>query len=446
MTAAAQPSPAVAGEPRPGSGPAAPPARTAVTGIGVAAPNGLGLAAWWRATLRGVSGLRPAGAHSGGIGFADRVGGIITDFVPRDQVPARLVPQTARFTQLSLYATAEALADAAADLDALPEYASGVYTASSAGGYEFGQLELGNLWRTGSDSVSAYQSFAWFYAACTGQISIRHGLRGPSGTLVSEQAGGLDAIAQGRRRIREGTELILAGGVDAALCPLGWAGHYATGRLSPGVLPDRAYLPFGRDAAGYVPGEGGAVLVLEEEDAARRRGARVHGVIAGYAATFDAPPDEDGQPPGDGAGLCRAAELALADASLRASDIDVVFADASGVPALDAAEAAALTALFGPYGVPVAAPKSMTGRLGAGGSALDLAAALLALRDQTIPPTVHVERPADHFRLDLVTGSARPAALRHALVLSRGHGGFNAAMVVAAVSPHDLAPEGSSDD
>lgn len=423
-----------------------PAVRTAVTGIGVAAPNGLDLGCWWRATLRGVSALRPAGADSGGTGFADRIAGAITDFVPRDRVPARLLPQTARFTQLSLHAAAEALADAGADPDELPDYATGVYTASSAGGYEFGQLELANLWRTGSDSVSAYQSFAWFYAACTGQISIRHGLRGPSGTLVTEQAGGIDALAQGRRRIREGTALILAGGVDATLCPLGWAGHHATGRLSTRALPDRAFLPFDRDAGGYVPGEGGAMLVLEEESAAARRGARVHGVISGYGATFDPPPGPDGLPPADGAGLRRAAELALADASLAPRDIGVVFADAAGVPAADAAEATALAELFGPYGVPVTAPKSMTGRLGAGGSALDVAAALLSLRDQTIPPTVGVTRPADGYRIDLVTGVARPAACRHALVLSRGHGGFNAALVVTAGDADDLPPEGFADD
>ncbi|MGW5640770.1 beta-ketoacyl synthase N-terminal-like domain-containing protein, partial [Streptomyces sp. NPDC003832] len=260
--------------------------RTAVTGLGVVAPNGVGTRAWWQATLRGVSALRPARDAP-----ADRtpVAGEVTSFVAEQHVPSRLLPQTARFTRLALAAAAEALDDADVDPAALEDYGAGVFTASSAGGYEFGQHEMGALWRTGSDSVSAYQSFAWFYAACTGQVSIRHGLRGAGGTLVTEQCGGLDAVGQARRRLGDGTRVLLAGGSDAALCPLGWAGHLATGKVSPIGHPARAYLPFHADASGYVPGEGAAYVVLEERPAAEERGAEILGEVAGYAAAFDPP-------------------------------------------------------------------------------------------------------------------------------------------------------------
>lgn len=189
--------------------------------------------------------------------------------------------------------------------------------------------------------------------------------------------------------------------------------------------PTRAYLPFAAEAGGYVPGEGGAILLVEEAGSAGARGAEhVYGEIAGYAATLDPAPGS-GRPPG----LRRAAENALADAGITAEDIGVVFADASGVPDLDRAESQALTELFGPAGVPVTAPKTMTGRLLAGGAALDAATALLALRDGVIPPTAHVTAPAPEHTIDLVT-EAREADLRTALVLARGHGGFNAALVV----------------
>src|SRR5206468_7511227 len=118
----------------------------------------------------------------------------------------------------------------------------GVVTASSAGGFEFGQRELQNLWSKGSRYVSAYQSFAWFYAVNTGQISIRHGMRGPSGVLVSDQAGGLDAVAQARRQIRRGSSLVVTGAVDSALCPWAWAAHLAEGRISVSDDPGSAFL------------------------------------------------------------------------------------------------------------------------------------------------------------------------------------------------------------
>jgi act minimal PKS chain-length factor (CLF/KS beta) len=170
------------------------------------------------------------------------------------------------------------------------------------------------------------------------------------------------------------------------------------------------------------------MLLVEYEDSARARGAKWYGEIAGSASTFDPPPDR-GRPPA----LRRAIELALADAGVRPSDVDVVFADAAGVPEMDRQEAAALAEVFGPYGVAVAAPKTMTGRLYAGGAALDVAAALLSIRDSVIPPTVGVTDVALDCPVDLVLDVPRETRVRTALVLARGYRGFNAALVVRAV-------------
>lgn len=398
-----------------------------VTGIGVAAPNGFGARAWWDAVLRGENGIGPLTRFDAS-GYPARLAGEVPGFVPEDHVRSRLMAQTDQVTRLSLAVAKEALDDAGVDPAELPEYAAGVVTSSSAGGFEFGQRELQALWSQGGQYVSAYQSFAWFYAVNTGQISIRHGLRGASGVLVTEQAGGLDAVAQARRQLRKGSSLVITGGVDSALCPWGWVAHVAEGRMSPGEDPDRAFLPFSADASGYVPGEGGALLVLEDAEAARARGARVYGSVAGYAATFDPSPESGG-----GCRLGAAAGLALADAGVRPDQVDVVFADAAGEREADRTEARAISELFGERGVPVTAPKSMTGRLSAGGSSLDLAAALFSLRDQVIPPTTGTERPAEDCPLDLVIGTPRTGVeLRTALVLARGRGGFNAAAVVRA--------------
>ncbi|MFJ9520137.1 ketosynthase chain-length factor [Kitasatospora sp. NPDC101801] len=395
------------------------------TGLGLLAPNGAGLDAYWSAVLRGESGIARL-TRFDPEPYPARLAGEITGFDPAAQLPDRLLPQTDRVTRLSLVAAAWALGDAGLDPADLGEYDIGVVTANTAGGFEFGQRELQNLWSKGGAHVSAYQSFAWFYAVNTGQISIRHGLRGPSGVVVADGAGGLDALVQARRLIGRGTPVVVSGAVDGSLCPWSWTAQLTSGTMSTREDPAAAYLPFDERACGHVAGEGGALLVLEDERAALARGARVHGVLAGYGTSFDG---HQGAEPG--AGLLRAARQAITQAGWQPEQVEVVFADAAGTLAADRAEVAVLTALFGPYGVPVTAPKTMTGRLAAGSGPLDVATALLALRDQVIPPTVNVRRPAPGYPIDLVTAPRRQP-LRRALVLARGHGGFNSAVAVAA--------------
>ncbi|MEU6083879.1 ketosynthase chain-length factor [Streptomyces sp. NPDC047108] len=399
----------------------------AVTGIGVTAPNGLGTDAYWRATREGVSGIGPV-TRFDAEQYPARLAGEVPDFEATDHLPSRLIPQTDHMTRLALAAADWALADAGVTPSELADYEAGVITAASSGGFEFGQNELENLWSKGNKYVSAYQSYAWFYAVNTGQISIRNGMRGPSGVVVSDQAGGLDALAQARRQIRKGTALIVSGGIDGSICPWGWVAQMASGRMSRGSDPEAGYRPFDSAAQGHVAGEGGALVVLEDAERARERGARVYGEIAGYGATTDPRPGS-GRPPA----LRRAIDAALADAGLEPGDIDVVFADAAAVPELDRIEAEAITEVFGPGGVPVTAPKTMTGRLYSGAASLDVTAALLSIRDGLIPPTIHVT-PDPAYGLDLVTGTARSATVRAALVVARGYGGFNSAMVVRAAA------------
>jgi act minimal PKS chain-length factor (CLF/KS beta) len=401
-------------------------AKAVVTGLGVIAPNGMGVEDYWTATLKGVSGIAPISRYDAG-GYASRLAGEVPGFIASEHLPSRLLPQTDHMTRMALVAADWALADAGVDPADLPEFGMGVVTASSSGGFEFAQNELQKLWSKGPEYVSAYQSFAWFYAVNTGQISIRNGMRGPSGVLVTEQAGGLDAIAHGRRHIRKGTGLVVTGGVDASLCPWGMVSQMTSGRLSRSSDPERAYVPFDTSADGYVPGEGGALLIVEDESAALERDARILGTVAGYGSTFDPAPDSGREP-----ALGRAIEIALSDAGVAPDEVDVVFADAAGLRDLDRLEAATLARIFGPYGVPVTAPKTMTGRLYSGAASLDAAAALLSMRDSVIPPTLHVTDLADDCPIDLVRDSAREADVRTALVVARGLGGFNSALVLRA--------------
>lgn len=398
--------------------------RAVVTGIGIASPNGLGPTAYWRATLHGEAAIKPITRFDSANYWA-KIAGEVPGFEAGRHLQGRLLPQTDHMTRLTLVGTDWALRGAGVQPNDIPDTDIAVITAATAGGYEFGQRELQKLWHQGPEYVSAYQSFAWFYAVNTGQISIRHGTRGPGAVVVSEQAGGIDSIGHARRQLRKGVKLALTGGMDSSLCPWAWVAHQASGCLSRNNNPRRAYLPFDRDASGYVAGEGGAIMVLETpESAAERPGTRVYGEIVGYASTFDS------RMPSREPGLKRAAELALRDAGMDASEIDVVFADAAGIPELDKAEAEAIKGIFGPFGVPVTAPKTMTGRLFAGGGSLDVASAILSIYWSAIPPTVNVENPVPEYEIDLVMNEARHGKVRAALVLGRGKGGFNSAMVV----------------
>lgn len=405
------------------------------TGLGVVAPNGVGTQAYWSAVLDGKSGIDRITRFDPS-GYDTTLAGEIRGFDATDHLPGKLIAQTDRMTHFAIAATSMALADATADPADFPEYEMAVITANAAGGAEFGQRELEGLQREGPAHVGAYMSIAWFYAANTGQISIRYKMRGPCGMLAAEQAGGLDAIGHARRQLWRDARLAVTGGTDAPFSPAGLIAQMTTRLLTRAVSPKDAYLPFTDRAAGYVPGEGGAILILERASTAAERGVRkVYGEIAGHAATFDPPPGS-GRPPG----LRRAIELALADAGVMPSQIDVVFADGYADRELDRREAAAICDVFGPYGVPVTVPKTMTGRMYSGGSSLDVVAALLAIRDQVIPPTGDIGRLADDCPLDLVGEQPRQADVRCALVLSRGYAGlsserscFNGAMVVRAV-------------
>lgn len=409
--------------------PAAGAVRPVITGLGVIAPSGIGLDAYWASTLRGELRVAPITRFDASR-YDTRIAGEIPDFVAEEYVDHRYLVQTDRWTWMGMAASRLALADASYDPAEHDPYETSVVFGSGSGGNDFGQRELSRLWTRGRTAVSVYQSIAWFYAATTGQTSIRHGLKGPSGVLVSDGAGGVDSLAQARRTIRRGTPTVLAGGAECGLTPYALTCHLSSGRVSSAASPADGYKPFDVRANGYLPGEGGATLLVEDPAAAARRGARVYGEIAGYAATHDGAHHE--QAPADSRWLAAAMRRALADAELTPADVDVVFADGAGSPDLDALEAEAIRAVFGAGAVPVTAPQGLIGRLCAGGSALAAATALLSIRDGVIPAVGNLDEPDPAHGLDLVR-SPREGRVRVALVNARGHGGFNSSLVLRAV-------------
>ncbi|MFE4972251.1 ketosynthase chain-length factor [Kitasatospora sp. NPDC056651] len=399
--------------------------RAVVTGLGVVAPNGVGADAFWKATRQGVSVLDRI-SREGCTELPLRIAGQVNGFDPQSAIDNRYLVQTDRFTHYAMAAADLAVTDAGFRPDPEQPYAVGVVTAAGSGGGEFGQRELQQLWGQGPKFVGPYQSIAWFYAASTGQISIRGGYKGPCAVVASDEAGGLDALAHAARTIERGTDAVVVGAAEAPLAPYSMVCQLGYPELSLADRADRAYLPFTAQACGFAPAEGGAMLLLEDEEAARRRGAHVRAILAGHGTTFTGASRwaESRE------GLAAAIRIALDDARIAAEEVDVVFADALGVPAADRAEALALSDALGPAAerVPVTVPKTGTGRAYCGAPMLDVTAAVLAMEDGVLPPTPNVTEVCHD--LALVTGRARPAELNTALVLSRGLMGSNSALVL----------------
>lgn len=394
-----------------------------ITGIGVVAPTGIGTTEAWKALVNRTSGISPIDA------LPVRLGGQVSDFDASAFVPSRVLVQTDRWTHFAMAATRLALADAELEPERQYPFGLAVVTASAQGGNAFGQKEIQALWAEGPRQVSAYQSIGWFYAASSGQISIRHQLKGACGVLVADTAGGIDALAQSCRLIRRATGAVVVGGTEAPLSPYALACQRGQAELSVSADPQTAYRPYAPDPAGFVPGEGGAMLLVEGPDHARRRGApNRYAEIAGTASTHDAYHVTDPAP--DCRQLARVMSEALRRAGRTPDDVDAVFGDGAGDVGRDRLEVAAIRTVFGERRVPVSMPKTMTGRLYSGGAALDLAWAALALHHDVIPPSVNLDAVADGHQLDLVTEPREGTGLRTVLVVARGAGGFNSAAVL----------------
>lgn len=407
--------------------------RAVITGIGVVAPTGIGAERYWEATRQGRNGIKRIRSFDPSQ-YDSQLAGEVDDFKATDFIEQRLIVQTDRWTWMALAAAKMALQDAGFDPAETDPFKMSVITASSSGGNEFGQKETQSLYRKGPLFVGAYQSIAWFYAATTGQISLKYGMKGPSSVIVSEGAGGLDALAQARRTIRRGVDVVVSGGTEAPIAPYALICQMRNGNLSRQKEPEAAYRPFDSHANGYVPGEGGAILLVEDLDHAQQRGApHIYGEILGHGATFDA--YHYAKPAPDGYQFARALSLALKNADVRPEEVDAIFADGAGTLAGDALEAKAIKEVFGASSqVRVTVPKSMVGRLYAGGASLDVATALLAMRDGILPPTINLDQPAAGCDLNFVSATAQEANIKTVLVNARGFGGFNSALLLRKYS------------
>jgi 3-oxoacyl-(acyl-carrier-protein) synthase len=403
--------------------------RVVITGLGVVAANGIGKQAFWHATSKGISGIKPIGRHTAS-DLPISVAGEVSNFVAHDYIERKLVNRTDRTTQFVLAATQEALGDAKLVLELENPQRVGAVIANTFGGVEYLLEQSQALYTRGPRYMSVYSAIAWLQVANVGQISIRHGIQGYCKTPVSDMASGLDALGMAYRAIRRNVaDVILAGGCEAPVYPfilqvLAYGDFAATGD------DQRAYRPFDRRAAGLLVAEGAGICILEEYEHARRRGAGIYGEIVGYGQTNDAHGLVN--PSSDGTYYARAIQLAMKEGSVHPEDIAYFSLDGRAVPTSDLGEVEALHMVFGSNleRLPVSVPRTMLGHSYAAAGTLDAITALLALEHGLIPPTINCEEPDPRYGLNLVQGEARRLSGSVALLGGRAMGGTNVALAL----------------
>jgi 3-oxoacyl-[acyl-carrier-protein] synthase II len=405
--------------------------RVVITGMGVVTPLGNDLETFWSKLKNGVSGIR----RISGIDpsqFDCQIGGEVRDFEPKQFFKNPKDPRrTDRFAQLAMAAAKMSLQDSGIDLEKTNLDRFGVLVSSGIGGLKTLQDQHGTLMNKGPGRVSPFTIPMLISNMASGLISMEFGLRGPNMCIVTACATSNNAIGESWRIIKFGdADVFLAGGAEASMVEVGLAGFGAMKALSTrNDEPERASRPFDKDRDGFVMSEGAGVVVVEELEHAKKRGAKIYCELVGYGLSADA--YHMTAPPDGGEGAARAMQLALEHGKIDIGDVDYINAHATSTGLGDISETRAIKKVFGDKAkeVTISATKSMTGHLLGGAGAVEMAACALAIRDGVIPPTINLENPDPECDLDYTPIKAREKKVRVVLNNSFGFGGHNATLV-----------------
>jgi 3-oxoacyl-[acyl-carrier-protein] synthase II len=404
--------------------------RVVVTGLGCVTPLGLDVPSTWSAMLAGTSGVGMIEGFDA-TDFGVKIAAEVKTFDPTKAMSAKEARRMDRFVQMGIVAANEAVADA--KLEITPENGNriGIIAGSGIGG--LGSLGGGfdTLFKRGPDRISPFLVVQMLIDLLPGQISINLGLRGPNFSVVSACATSGNAVGEAAEIIKRGdADVMLAGGSESGIVPIGVAAFHAMRALSTrNDEPQRASRPFDKDRDGFVMGEGAGMVVLESLEHAQARGARIYCELAGYGTTADA--HHVSSPSEQGEGAAEAMRIALRKADLSPRDVDHINAHATSTPVGDLAETMAIKAVFGAgaQDVPISATKSMTGHLLGAAGVVEGIACILAIRDNCIPPTLNLENPDDGCDLDYVPNEARKRTVDVALDNTFGFGGHNCSLI-----------------
>ncbi len=403
--------------------------RVVITGLGLVTPLGTGVDKTWKALCAGESGIGRI-TRFDPTGYDAQIAGEVKDFDPAQFIEKKEIKKMDTFIHYAVGASQLAVDDA--NLVVSPEEATrvGVYIGSGIGG--LGSIEHYHdvLKEKGPGRVSPFFIPMTIINLASGQVAIRVGAKGPNSCAVTACATGNHCIGDAYRLIqRNDADLMIAGGAEAAITPLGVAGFASAKALSfRNSEPTRASRPFDKDRDGFVLGEGAGVVVLEELEHARARGARIYAELIGYAMNSDA--YHITAPPEEGEGAVRCMEMALKNAGVTKTDIGYINAHGTSTMA-DAIETKAIKHVFGEqaYRIPVSSTKSMTGHLLGAAGGIEAVFSILALHHGILPPTINLDHPDPACDLDYVPNQARPAKIQVALSNSFGFGGVNACLI-----------------
>jgi 3-oxoacyl-[acyl-carrier-protein] synthase II len=404
--------------------------RVVVTGVGLVSPLGIGTEANWQALCAGQSGIGPI-TRFDAAQFSARIAGEVKNFDPLQFIEKKDVKKMDIFIQLAIAASQFAMDDAS--LKVSPEIATrtGVFIASGIGGFTTIEREHKALLEGGPRRISPFFIPAAIINLAAGQVSIRFGAKGPNSATCTACSASAHAIGDAFEIIkRNDADVMIAGGSEAAITPMGVGGFAAMRALSTrNDEPARASRPFDKDREGFVMGEGSGVIILEELEFATRRGANIYAELVGYGMSADAfhitAPSEDGD------GGRRVMEAALHHAGVEPQQVDYINAHGTSTPFNDKLETLAIKRVFGDHAAKVAisSTKSMTGHLLGAAGGLEAGITVLAIRNQVIPPTINYDTPDPECDLDYVPNVKRPAKIEFALSNSFGFGGTNGALL-----------------
>ncbi|HWB82575.1 MAG TPA: beta-ketoacyl-ACP synthase II [Bryobacteraceae bacterium] len=404
--------------------------RVVVTGVGLLTPLGIGTEASWAAIRAGKSGIGPITRFDASA-FSCKIAGEVKGFDPANHIEKKEIKKMGRFIQFAIAAAECALSSSGLSITEENAEQVGVYIGSGIGGFEVIEREHQTLLEHGPRRISPFFIPATIINLASGYVSIRSGAKGPNSATATACTTSAHSIGDSYRIIQYGdADAMICGGTEACITPMGIGGFAAMRALSTrNDDPDHASRPWDRDRDGFVVGEGAGILVLEEMESARRRGARILAELVGYGMSADA--FHVTAPPDDGDGAYRVMRNAMRGAGIEPSQIDYVNAHGTSTEVGDRVETMAIKRAFGDhaYKVAVSSTKSMTGHLLGGAGGLEAGITVLAIRDQIAPPTINHQNPDPLCDLDYVPNQARPMKIDYALSNSFGFGGTNGSLI-----------------
>jgi 3-oxoacyl-[acyl-carrier-protein] synthase II len=410
--------------------------RVAITGVGLVSPLGVGTRPTWEGILSGRSGIGPITAIDA-TQYPTRIAGEVRDFDPSLYLEKKEIKRFDRFIHYAMAAATIALEDSGFRIDDGNRDRVAVMIGTGIGGFPLIEQTKEILAERGPNRVGPFFIPGAIANMAAGLVSIQFGAKGPNGCPCTACTTGLHAVGDAVRLVQHGyADAALAGGTEAALTPLAFAGFCSMRAMSHrNDEPERASRPWDRGRDGFVLSEGAGILVLEELEAARARGARIYAEIVGYGMSADAHHISAPDPRGDGA--IRVMRAAVDDAGIEPSAIDYVNAHGTSTPLGDVSEVRAIKTLFGEHAhrLAVSSTKSATGHLLGAAGGLEAGVLALAMHEGKLPPTINLDDPDDECDLDFVPHTARDAEIRYGLTNSFGFGGTNGALVFKKTSP-----------